>query len=369
MDYWDRITRSTVAVRARGGFGSGWVALESGLVVTNHHVVGYDPTAALSGRGTPSVVAKVVYTDAKLDIAFLLPAQPLGLPPLPLGDSRRVPQGAVVAAVGHPLGLEYTVTKGIISSSQRTFRGVPYLQTDASLNPGNSGGPLVDGHGHVLGVNTWGQLRGHGLGFAVPVHLFQEVLARFAGPPLELGAKPLEHRCDQCGAPLDLRLDRCRSCGSLARYLEGRGRILRSRQIALAEAAAESVMRRLGVSPHVCRIGEGSWKIAAQNYDVYFTVIDDGATLLVRTPASKLSPASLEHVYRFLLTANDASTGSARIALDGDVVWMEIAEPLAFLDSEQAAESTRQLVRSAVRLERVLAAAYAAVPAPRDEEL
>ncbi len=367
MDYWDKITRSTVAVWARGGYGSGWVAAESGLVVTTHRVVGYDTNVAVAARGHTETAARVVYTDAKLDLAFVLPAQPLGLPPFPLADSRRVPQGTAVAAVGHPLGVDHTVSRGIIASPQHTIRGVDYLQTDARVNPGNSGGPLVDGQGQALGVNAWRPRGSNDLGLAVPVHAFLDALRQFAGAADLTSATP-DHRCAICGTPLDLRSDRCPSCGALATYLEGRQRILQMPAIAHAESAAESLLSRLGVKPHVCRVGEGQWKITGQQYDVHLLVTASGRTLLVQVPAARLGPSDHEHAYRFLLTANDESTGTARIAVEGEVVRMELAEPLDFFDSEQVAESTKRMIRQALRLGQLLIRNFGAQPPPRDED-
>ena len=367
MDYWAKITGSTVAVWARRGFGSGWVATDSGLVVTNHHVVGYDTSVGVAVRGSPQVAARVVFTDARLDVAFVYPTQSLGLPPLPLADSRRVAQGTAVAAVGHPLGLEFTVTRGILSSTTHTENEVEYLQTDAALNPGNSGGPLVDGLGNVLGVNTWLRSRGAGLGLAVPVHSFVDALRRFASAP-NLDAASTAHTCEVCSTALDLHNDRCPTCGVVARFLEGRQRILRSPQLALAESAAESVLRRLGVNPNVCRIGDGRWKITGQHYDVVVRITDDERALLVQIPTARLGSGQHAHAYRFLLTANDESTGPARVTLDRDVVIMELAEPLSFVDSDQVAESTKRMIKQALRLAQVLIRDFGAKPPPRDED-
>ncbi len=190
-----RVLPSTVQVRVRasgedaeGGTGSGFVVDQRGHVVTNNHV-----TEVADGGGTISVIdhrgrrhdAELVGSSAAYDIAVLQVDGP-GLRPVPLGSSQRMNVGDTVVAVGSPLGLDSTVTTGVVSALDRPVTTGPAdsssyisaVQTDAAINPGNSGGPLVDLAGRVIGVNsaiatTGGFLGGEGgnigVGFAIPV--------------------------------------------------------------------------------------------------------------------------------------------------------------------------------------------------------
>jgi serine protease Do len=167
--------------RARQSLGSGFVVSADGYVVTNVHVV----------RGASEIVvrladhsehrARLVGSDPKTDIA-LLKIDASGLATLPFGDSDRLQVGEPVMAIGNPFGLEQTVTTGIVSAKERFIGAGPYddfIQTDASVNPGNSGGPLVDSRGALVGINTaiFSQTGGSvGIGFAVPVNIAKEVL-------------------------------------------------------------------------------------------------------------------------------------------------------------------------------------------------
>jgi S1-C subfamily serine protease len=156
--------------------GSGVIVTPDGYALTNHHVV-HGATAieaALSDGRT--LVADVVGTDAATDLAVLrLPSAGASFPFAPLGDSNLLRPGAIVLALGSPYGLTWTATAGIVGATGRTIasqaagrsiEGV--IQTDAALNPGNSGGPLLDAKGHVVGVNTAVLLDAQGLCFAVP---------------------------------------------------------------------------------------------------------------------------------------------------------------------------------------------------------
>ena len=144
--------------------GSGFVWDKNGHVVTNFHVVKGAGSSQLGvqlmGRGKP-YPAKVVGTDPQNDIAVLrIQAYPGDLTPLPLGSSNDLQVGQNAIAIGNPFGLDYTLTTGVISGIGREITGVAgnhipnVIQTDAAMNPGNSGGPLIDSAGRVIGVNT-----------------------------------------------------------------------------------------------------------------------------------------------------------------------------------------------------------------------
>jgi S1-C subfamily serine protease len=171
--------------------GSGFVIDKAGHIVTNFHVVqgAGEIRVSFSGRDD-SVAATLVGSDPSSDIAVLavdLPAT--ALTPLPLGDSDGVDVGDAVVAIGNPFGLDRTVTSGIVSAIQREItapNGFPIdhvIQTDAAINHGNSGGPLLDGNGQVIGVNsqieTGGYAEGNvGVGFAVPINTVKEVASQ-----------------------------------------------------------------------------------------------------------------------------------------------------------------------------------------------
>ncbi len=177
--------------REISGLGTGIIIDDSGHILTNYHVVGgaTDIKVLLAdGRQFTGNSIKTVGTDPKTDLALIQIVEKGPFPHLSLGDSNKTEVGQWVIAIGHPRGLDQTVTQGIISAKHRTGISDPssyqdYLQTDAAINPGNSGGPLMNLNGEVIGINAaiLSESGGfEGLGFAIPsniaAHITQELI-------------------------------------------------------------------------------------------------------------------------------------------------------------------------------------------------
>ncbi|MBU6428181.1 MAG: trypsin-like peptidase domain-containing protein, partial [Cyanobacteria bacterium REEB65] len=162
------------------GIGSGFVVNSDGLVVTNEHVVEGRSEMTVTLSDGRRFKGKVLGYDSNVDLALVkVPAK--GLPALPLADSNRAEVGDWVEAFGSPLGLQKTVTAGIISAVNREFshaERLSYLQTDAAINPGNSGGPLVLLAGQVVGMNTFIAEGAQGIGFAIPSNTIRTTIAQ-----------------------------------------------------------------------------------------------------------------------------------------------------------------------------------------------
>lgn len=164
------------------GEGSGMVIDNDGHIVTNNHVVDGATSVTVKFSTGKTVSAKVLGTDAVDDLAVIsVDASAVsGITPLTLADSSAVHQGQLAIAIGNPYGLDHTVTVGIISGLNRTVGSMTgMLQTDAALNPGNSGGPLLNDNGDVIGINTaveWTNTGASGIGFAVPSNVVNKAL-------------------------------------------------------------------------------------------------------------------------------------------------------------------------------------------------
>jgi serine protease Do len=174
-----RIGPAVIKVSTPSGLGSGVIINAEGHAITNAHVVQGETNLRATvwfpqddGTLKRTVIEdiEIIAVNNHLDLALLRIAHPDGeqfdFAPLQLGN--RLEIGQSVFAIGNPLGLERTLSQGVVSTTQRSFDGITYIQTDAAINPGNSGGPLFNTKGEVVGITNMGILGGEALGFAIP---------------------------------------------------------------------------------------------------------------------------------------------------------------------------------------------------------
>jgi serine protease Do len=227
----ERLRRSTVLIEAQGrGHGSGVIWPTGGVVVTNAHVAQTDRATITLWDGRRYEVP-VTRRDPGRDLAAL-PFSAPALEPAAVGDSRRLRAGELVIAVGNPLGFLGALTTGVVHSVGPVpgVSGREFVQADVRLAPGNSGGPLADAQGRVIGINTmvlgqpasgghWSQASGARIGLAVPAHAVERFLAGEPRRRLGVAVRPVSVRFRQRSGPglviLDVSKDGAAAAGSL----------------------------------------------------------------------------------------------------------------------------------------------------------
>lgn len=361
---WENIRSSIVTVRAGMHQGTGWVALPNELVVTNVHVVGYFREVTIQTTGKKETAARVVHADTRLDIAFLIPLSPLGIKPLPIGDSRKLAPGAPVMAIGHPLGLTHSLVRGVLSAVEREIEGVKYLQTDAALNPGNSGGPLLDSALRVIGVNTWRKAHAQGLGFAVPVYLFYEDLRRFHKEQGQLLDAVPSYLCVECKAPYEAQEDRCQKCGAPIPFAANAGLLGYSQAFSCAEQTVARLLGSLGFIPNQVWVDNGLWRIPQETGEVLVSLGANAAHVRFLSPLTKVPSENFEAFYRFLLTFNDQHSGRLKVSLSAGVISLSFSEPISFIKDDEVKAGLGALIAMSEELRGLLRKAYGVEPAP-----
>jgi Do/DeqQ family serine protease len=170
--------------RVEEGTGSGFIISSDGKILTNAHVVAGADRVSVVLKDGRTLQGKVMGTDPLTDVA-VIKVEANNLPVVSLGNSEDLKPGEWAIAIGNPLGLDSTVTTGIISGTGRSSNqvGIPdkrvnFIQTDAAINPGNSGGPLLNANGQVIGMNTAIIRRAQGLGFAIPINTAKNIADR-----------------------------------------------------------------------------------------------------------------------------------------------------------------------------------------------
>jgi S1-C subfamily serine protease len=200
--------KGVVRIETDRSQGSGTVIARK-RILTNAHVVGSAATVKVASDAGETVTAQVIWRDRATDLAVAVASKPI-FDPLPVSDLAGLREGDEVIALGHPLGLGFSVTRGIVSCRSRSFRGQEFIQTDAAINPGNSGGALLDVAGRLIGINTF-LLQGQGLNFAIPIDRALSVVGQaLKGSQL----KPGQMACAACQSFTPGEKPYCESCGT-----------------------------------------------------------------------------------------------------------------------------------------------------------
>jgi len=352
-DVFERVRHSVLSVHAGAARGSAFVVTDNGIAATNAHVIGYAREVRVRTPTTNERSATVIHVDVPFDLALLVVKDPP--PPLPMSSLARVRVGEPVLAVGDPLGLPASATKGIVSSKSRVSRttGLVHIQTDAALNPGNSGGPLVDARGHAIGVNTLVHARGESLGFAVPIDAVDQAL-RFLVDHPPTNPPTLVYACRTCRTPHEPATRWCPRCGGRTGFSGSLDDVRRDNAASLVTL----LLGTLGYDAGVCAVGDGVWRIVVQGAEVFIDVVGGGRALSFSSRLGVLPMNDPLPVMRFLAAANDRSVGPCRLVLDGRVIVLELLEPTEFPNIATMTSALQQMLSLAGTLTPLLASQF-----------
>ncbi len=171
--------------------GSGFIISKEGFILTNYHVISEADQITIRLSDRREFIGEIVAKDEQRDLAIIKIPPHDDLPITRLGDSQGIEVGEWAIAIGNPFGLDRTVTVGVISATGRNHLGLPdegeFLQTDASINVGNSGGPLLNVAGQVIGINTAIVASGQGIGFAIPINTVKKMMREWIEAPEKQG--------------------------------------------------------------------------------------------------------------------------------------------------------------------------------------
>lgn len=295
--------------------GTGFFLESEGFIVTNEHVVRGNREVVIDGANFPKQLSKVLFVDPRFDLAFLAKPKSVAMPVVALANSKPIAEGDSVVAIGHPFGLKFTATQGIVSNAAHRENDIRYIQHDAALNPGNSGGPLVNRTGEVIGVNTFIIKDGNNIGFSLPVQYLQESLKSFIAERQDnVGARCVncanlvfEHNrdgdfCPHCGSRLTLP--------SLEELYEPAG----------VDRTIEHILTECGQDVHLARRGPSQWEIKQGSARISIAYYEPqglitGDAILCDLPASEITP-----VYEYLLRQNHVIEGLSLSVVGQEVV-------------------------------------------------
>jgi serine protease Do len=282
--------------------GTGFYLLAAQLIVTNEHVVRGNSDVIVESTFFPKQLTEVIFSDTKYDIA-LLALPPVDYQKMPdvalMSNEKSLSEGEVVVSIGHPFGLEYSATQGIISNLRHRRNEISYIQHDAALNPGNSGGPLFNTEGEIIGVNTFIIREGQNMGFALPAQYVAETLAAYLN-----GGKKRSVRCVSCRISVfEDTIQQKKYCPNCGTVID-----LPQKEELFAPAGIpktiEDVLGKMGYNVRLARVGPMSWQLQKGSANITVSYYEKKGTILCEALLALLPQQNIARIYEYLLKQN-----------------------------------------------------------------
>ncbi|MBN2870104.1 MAG: trypsin-like peptidase domain-containing protein [Campylobacterales bacterium] len=354
----EQTIESIVQIMTPYGSGSGFVI--KGLIVTNSHVVGGLKEVLISTKTLPKAIGNVVYDDPAYDLAFIRSPLPIECDhPLVLSTSQ-VHDGDSVIAIGHPYGLNYSTTEGIVSKASRLQGEVEYIQFDAAINPGNSGGPLLNEQTEVIGVNTFIIQNSNNLGFALPSYVLTEALEQF----LAMGEEGVI-RCTSCKNLIPeetIQNDYCPKCGTKLDVAKRRREGYKPSGVV---ALIETILEGLGINVTLARRSQRSWRYEQGPIRIDINYYDNGI-VIADSALCRIPQENIEPLYDFLLHENDVLQ-RLQFSINENTVYLSYIIIDSSLTFRHGTEALEKLYREAPRYQKLLIDRYTALEPKFDE--
>ncbi|MFN8258558.1 MAG: trypsin-like peptidase domain-containing protein [Bacteroidales bacterium] len=338
--FYDNFRNAIVQIATPWASGTGFYIFEKNLIVTNRHVIEGAMEIVLCGNNFPKSIARLVYSDSIFDLAFIEPPAGINFSRIKLGNSDLINEGDQIVAIGHPYGLKFTATQGIISKAHRNWEGRDYIQIDAAINPGNSGGPLIDINHNIIGVNTFILADGVNLGFALPVNTLQNVLNEY-----EPFKDNFALRCASCSnitTKEKVKNYYCPNCGDKIQKEEFEGRKLIPSD---AGEKIEEIISKLNYDVRFTRAGYNIWEIEEGSAIIRVNYSEEDNYVVAHAILCQLPKQNIGHIYEYLLKENNYIKG-----LSFSVIQQEIVLSMMHIHEDDLhVETGVQLLKSLIR--------------------
>lgn len=288
----EELKQAVYKINTASGSGSGFYLKTQNIFVTNYHVIEGNKSVAIENQQQNRYPAKVVYVNTEADIAFLRSLQHTPAADIPFDTVQEVHSRDKVFVLGYPFGMPYTITEGIVSNERQLLDGQHFIQTDAAVNPGNSGGPVVNAEGLLVGVTTAKFTEADNVGFAIPAKIVQEELATFAQNTTDAYSM----KCHSCKSLIYEKTDYCPNCG--ANIDE---KIFDDKEISKFSLFVETAIRNMGIDPVLARSGNEFWEFHSGSALIRIFVYDKNY-LYATSPINNLPTGNLETLLKYILS-------------------------------------------------------------------
>jgi serine protease Do len=354
----DTYVDNIIQIMSPYGTGTGFIMGD--LIVTNSHVVSGLKEVVISSKLIKRTIAQVVYDNPDYDLAFIkskfvMPKNPLKF------SSQSVKDGDTTIAIGHPYGLNYTATEGIVSKASRLQDDLEYIQIDAAINPGNSGGPLLSDNGELIGVNTFIIQNANNLGFALPYFYVQEDIQSFKA----LDAMNII-KCPSCKNLIkedSIKNDYCSECGT---KLEVARQRRKGYNPTGATKLIEDILNSLDINVTLARRSQASWRVENGSARIEINYYDNGIIIgdskLCRIPKNRI-----DEIYDFLLRENK-KLSYLQFSINENSIYLSYLIVDTSLTLDEGKVAIQRLLNLSDKYDDILINNYNAIRLKRDEE-
>lgn len=331
------IFQTVYKVNHAGGSGSCFYLKKYDLFVTNYHVVEGFRQLALEDNAKNRYLAQVILVNPFLDIALLTAEGDFSaLPEIALA-TEEVSLGQKINVAGYPFGMPFTATEGTVSSPRQLIDDNYYIQTDAAVNPGNSGGPMFNQKGEVVAITTSKLNNADNMGFGIPVASLNTLLEQTG--TLERNAFHVQ--CNSCEEFISDEEEYCPSCGE--KLPEN---IFQQRGLTELAAFCEKAIENMGINPILARIGYESWVFHKGSSEIRMFVYQR-SYLFCTSPLNVLPKKDLEPVLTYLLSAENIKP--YQLGLDGNQIYLSYRVHISDIFSEFAEDIRKNITNMAFK--------------------
>ncbi len=358
QDILDTYVDNIIQIMTPYGTGTGFIIDD--LIITNSHVVSGLKEVVISSKLIKRTIAQVIYDDADYDLAFIRIDFKASSNPLKLSLSP-VKDGDTTIAIGHPYGLNYTATEGIVSKASRLQDDLEYIQIDAAINPGNSGGPLLNVEGEVTGVNTFIVQNANNLGFALPYFYVDETIQNFKNTK-EINII----KCPSCKNLIkekEIKNDYCFECGTKLLVAKQRRKGYKPSG---ATKLLEEILSDLDINVTLARRSQASWRVQSGSARVEINYYENGIIIgdskLCQIPKDKI-----DEIYDYLLSQNK-KLSYLQFSINENNIYLSYLIVDSSLTLQEGKIAFKRLLDLSDEYDDILINKYNAIKLKRDEE-
>jgi len=278
--------------------GTGFYLPDVKIIVTNEHVVRDNKEVVVKGATIEKQKAVVKYLDAKYDLAFLEASVEMESPDSDFIELSHLNEGDIVIAIGHPFGFKYAATEGILSNLDHNQDGVRYIQHDAALNPGNSGGPLLNQEGKIIGINTFVVKDGNNIGFSLPAQYLKASIETYISK-----GRQESIRCNSCSNIIveeEIQGSYCMFCGSRAQAISS----IEPYEPLGVNKTIEEMLVKANIDIDLSRRGPNQWEIKRGSANINISYHTKSGLIIGDAFLCQLPNSDISEIYKYLLREN-----------------------------------------------------------------